>query len=440
LSFLGLTGSTGYTTSTLLSGSTGNRQYKIRFNDTCYNPSVNPDTERIYGTGGAVPICDNPDYTHIDMYINGTFNQTKSWYGGTNFSQVEWDFVNNCDSSFGSTSGRTEVTFTGVTINANDTVRFDIKDYFAPNITTYYMRYIWHDSTDNSRIFTGRTVNPTFNYAVGVTLTGNSGTYLTTGITGSGICDYNSSPEIYTRICNSTTADTTLSRYYRVYVNNVEETQLTYLQTGNTVSVCPSTILDFFKTSAKPTGNTRNGTVIFEVEDFFVSPTPTPTLTPTMTLTPTPTPTVTPTYALPTIRYRYKSTGGTSISKTMSNMKAVITYDSTSYTFTRSNLTTSSASVNSLSSSDVMPFGTIGSGGFFIYRNICKATGALTRDYTNIRIFINGVQSGATYTNNTNTSISTCPTNLSESRNMGSRTINAGDEVIVEWEDVYVQP
>jgi hypothetical protein len=124
----------------------------------------------------------------------------------------------------------------------------------------------------------------------------------------------------------------------------------------------------------------------------------------------------------------------------MSNMKAVIIYDSTSYTFTRSNLTTSSASVNSLSSSDVMPFGTIGTVSFEIYRNICKATGALTRDYTNIRIFINGVQSGATYTNNTNTSISTCPTNLSESRNMGSRTINAGDEVIVEWEDVYVQP
>jgi hypothetical protein len=110
------------------------------------------------------------------------------------------------------------------------------------------------------------------------------------------------------------------------------------------------------------------------------------------------------------------------------------------FDYTRSNLTSTSNSISSLSSAQTMDFATIGSGGVTIYRNLCKSSGTLTRDYSNIKIFINGVQSGSTVTINTNTNVTTCSTNISESQNIGTRTINAGDDVIVEWEDVYVQP
>jgi hypothetical protein len=48
--------------------------------------------------------------------------------------------------------------------------------------------------------------------------------------------------------------------------------------------------------------------------------------------------------------------------------------------------------------------------------------------------------SGSTYTNNTNRNVTICPSQLSESRNMGTHTINPGDAVLIEWNDVYFEP
>ena len=163
------------------------------------------------------------------------------------------------------------------------------------------------------------------------------------------------------------------------------------------------------------------------------TPTATPTMTPSSTATPTPTPTLTATSLPPTFQYRYKSTGASGISRTMSNMKA----DVGSYTYSRSNLTSSSGTINSTSGSESMNVAVIGDTYITVYRNICRSGASATRDYSRIKIFINGVQSGSTYTINTNTSISTCPTQISESQGTSNHTINPGDAVVVEWEDVY---
>jgi hypothetical protein len=166
------------------------------------------------------------------------------------------------------------------------------------------------------------------------------------------------------------------------------------------------------------------------------TPTATPTQTPTSTGTPTPTPTLTATSLPPTFQYRYKSTGASGLSRTMSNMKADFVPGST-YTYTRSNLTSSSGTINSTSGSESMNVAVIGDTYITVYRNICRSGASMVRDYSRIKIFINGVQSGSTYTINTNTTITGCPTQISESQGTGNHTINPGDAVVVEWEDVY---
>ena len=357
--------------------------------------------------------------------------------------------------------------------------------------TPIIFQYVYNWAGSNS---SGHTVNYNVGGTAGgwsydviddVTVAGASGTISGTSIY---CCNTIGNPFQYLDICKLQSITETVSNVSVFkYINNV--LNQTDSQTGGTINLCPSfTTVDgmFGGTDFAP-----GQTVRYEIYVGFNSPYPTPTATPTLTPTststptltptatitatltntptlsltatqtptqtltqtptttptptpsstgtPTPTPTLTATSLPPTFQYRYKSSGGTSISKTMSNMKADFTQGST-YTYTRSSLTSNAGSINSSSGTDPMNVNVIGSTSITVYRNICRSGGALTVDYNTIKIFINGVQSGSTYTNNTNRNVTVCPSQLSESRNMGTHTINPGDAVLIEWDDAYVQP
>lgn len=164
--------------------------------------------------------------------------------------------------------------------------------------------------------------------------------------------------------------------------------------------------------------------------------TPTPTLT--SSSTPTPTPTLTPTTSpVPaTWSYRYISTGAAGRTRTISNMKILI--DVLAYEYTRSSLTSSSGTIDSTSPPENMGIDVLGSIGLTVYRNICKSDGfGMYIDETRIRVYVNGVQVGS-YTNPINRNVTVCSTQLAESRYFPSvATLSPGDDLLVEWEDIY---
>lgn len=74
-----------------------------------------------------------------------------------------------------------------------------------------------------------------------------------------------------------------------------------------------------------------------------------------------------------------------------------------------------------------------------IYRDVCKSSGTLTVDQRNWKAFVNGVQV-ASSTSGTNNSVPTCSSTLSQNTSIATFTVASGDAIIIEWEDIYLEP
>jgi hypothetical protein len=146
-------------------------------------------------------------------------------------------------------------------------------------------------------------------------------------------------------------------------------------------------------------------------------------LTPTVSLNPA------------TIQYRYKyysSGAGTAPTITISGQLAQI--NGVDYTF--SNFSSGTNSFTHTSASQTLDITAIGQTVVQAQRNICRTGGSpRTVDNKIVFVYINGTQVGAT-TNGTNQSVPTCPTSTFNFYNVTlSQAIQAGDAVIVEWND-----
>ena len=161
-----------------------------------------------------------------------------------------------------------------------------------------------------------------------------------------------------------------------------------------------------------------------------VTPTPsiTATFTPTMSITPTMTITPSPTPVPITLKYRYDGNAGSDVTKRTSGRN--IRWGSTTYSMSFSTEWTASADTGevTLGTSFVL------SSSLTAYRSICRVSGPVTQvDSYTINIYQNGTLVN-TFTNNTNTTITLCPTVISANRSFG-QTFNGGDIILVEWID-----
>jgi hypothetical protein len=161
-----------------------------------------------------------------------------------------------------------------------------------------------------------------------------------------------------------------------------------------------------------------------------ITPTPsiTNTITPTMSMTPTMTPTPSPTPVPITLKYRYDGNAGSDVTKRTSGRN--IRWESTTYSMSFSTEWTASADTGevTLGTSFVL------SSSLTAYRSICRVSGPVTQvDSYTINIYQNGTLVN-TFTNNTNTTITLCPTVISANRSFG-QTFNGGDIILVEWID-----
>jgi hypothetical protein len=164
----------------------------------------------------------------------------------------------------------------------------------------------------------------------------------------------------------------------------------------------------------------------------------TATLTPTMSVTPTATMSMTPTpSATPVpIRLFYKYVGqfGNSSTKTVSNRR--IDWGGTTFTLASNYNWTTAGNTGFVSIgtsnvfSDIYPLN--------VRRNICRTgSGSQTINSFTINIYVNSVLY-KTFTNNTNTTITICPSNISSSRGFSDCVFSAGDDVEIEWIDTMV--
>ena len=75
------------------------------------------------------------------------------------------------------------------------------------------------------------------------------------------------------------------------------------------------------------------------------------------------------------------------------------------------------------------------SAGLSANRSMCRVSGVATQvDSYTVNLYRNDVLIN-TFTNNTNTTISACPSVISTSRSFGTQTFSGGDVIIVEWID-----
>jgi hypothetical protein len=162
--------------------------------------------------------------------------------------------------------------------------------------------------------------------------------------------------------------------------------------------------------------------------------TTTPTVTPTNTQTPSVTPTLTPTPSVTpvpiTIKYRYVGQNGNTSTKTVSSQR-VVWGGETFTTFNRNWTTSINTGEITLGTSFVF------SGSITGYRNICRTGTSQTINSYTVNVYINGTLY-KTYTNNTNTLITSCPSLIYGNRQFTGCDFTPGDTVLLEWVDNMV--
>jgi photosystem II stability/assembly factor-like uncharacterized protein len=209
-----------------------------------------------------------------------------------------------------------------------------------------------------------------------------------------------------------------------------------------TATVTPTITPSITKTPTPTRTVTRTVTPTPTVTPSSVTPTPTPSLTSTITPTPSVTSTITPTMSMtPTpsvtpipinIKYRYIGQNGNTTTKTVSSRRIV--WGGETFTVGYNTNWTTSANTGEINLGTSYVF----SGSMAGYRNICRSTsGSQTiNDYT-VNIYVNGTLY-KTYTNTTNTLITTCPTQINSNRTFSGCDFTGGDNVVLEWVDNMV--
>jgi len=165
-----------------------------------------------------------------------------------------------------------------------------------------------------------------------------------------------------------------------------------------------------------------------ETPTMSMTPTATVTSTPTMSMTPTPSATPVPI----NIKYRYIGQNGNTTTKAVSSRRIV--WGGVTFTVGYNTNWTTSANTGEITLGISYTF----SGSMTGYRNICRSTsGSQTiNDYT-VNIYVNGTLY-KTYTNTTNTLITSCPTQINSNRSFSGCDFAAGDNVVLEWVDNMV--
>lgn len=410
--YTGLTNGTVWSGATIVSGQTDTtRELELIFN-ICYEPSSYPSIVRSGST--------------VKLYINDVFikNYDRWW---TSTGGLYLDTMTQCSGL--TDNSKTRIYFDDVTINENDDVKILFEDNFVTPWQKNQFEYNWLNSNALTRFVTGYTFGgdyyiPEFTQ----TLTGYSGTYLTTLYTTS-TTDLTGA-QVYLRLSNSGTTDTVNTRTVKLFQNSVEQTGFTVTQTGMTIPLSPSGLTRLY-TSWPTTDNDRLINNLWQINDTFVIP-------PSPTPTPTPTPSPTPTPAPASMRYRYIGTSTISgTTKTASNLRVNINtnfvHSGSSVNFTTSTDTTSTSTVidNSYVGTPVDIQGVRS-----LNRNVSGGVGEYVTTHT-ATLYRNG-SIVATNTDPTNYTIPLSPSQRINTYTFTGITINPGDVMEVRWRDTII--
>jgi len=410
--YTGLTNGTVWSATTNVSGQTDTtRDINVTLN-ICYEPSSYPTIVR--------------SGTTVKLYINDVFIKNyDNWSGGGPYENA----MVKCSELSDYT--KISVTFNDVTINENDDVKILFEDNFITPWQKNQFEYNWDDSSAFTRFVTGYTFGgdhyiPEFTQ----TLTGYSGTYLTTLYTTS--TKDLTGAQVYFRLSNSGTTDTVNTRTVKLFQNSIEQTGFTVTQTGMTIPLSPSGLTRLY-TSWPTTDNDPLINNLWQINDTFVvvpSPTPTPTITPTPTPTPTPLPA--------TMQYRYIGTstisGTTKTASTLRvNINSNFVHSGSSVNFTTSTDTTSTATVIN---NDYVGIPVNIQGVRWLNRNI---TGGVSEFVTirSITLYRNG-SVVSTNDDPTNYTIPLAPSQRINTYTFTGITINPGDVMEIRWRDTII--
>jgi len=343
------------------------------------------------------------------------------------------------------TNGTLDTTFSGGTfttlyLSGNDTMDLAVDNYNRIIVIGLFTMYNSTAARGIIRLYSDGTIDTTFNYGTGFNggngfigtwevEIDNSGNILV----GGNFTSYNGiSVKQLCRIKSGAAAPTPTP----TPTNSVTPT----ITPSNTVT--PSITPSNTKSPTPTPSVTRTVTPTATVTPSSVTPTPTPsitatitptnTITPTMSLTPTMTVTPSPTPVPIRLSYRYTGQFGNSSTKTVSNRR--IDWGGTAFTIGSNFNWTTGGGTGAVTVGTSYVF----SDSLNVRRNICKTgAGSQTINDFTINIYVNSVLY-KTFTNNTNTTITTCPSNISSSRNFSDCSFNGGDEVEIEWIDTMV--